>query len=134
MSISDKTLPQRNDGPGWREWALIVLVLAGTGYLLTHRAGAASVYLDQTVTITNMIPVVTVERTWTLGLLPYAVQVTTINYTEKPIPNIFPTNSASPTILYRPHKHGTGKTAFRVWTVANETYALPAYVKIKGDR
>ena len=132
MTIAGSTLPQRNDGPGLREWVLIVTLLAGIGFLLTYRVGAASVYLETERVVTNMVPVVQTERLWTLGFLPYAVQVTTINYQPAPLPNIFPPQAVSPVVLARKWKNGKGETKFNVWTVGGETYALPAYVKIKS--
>ena len=79
-----------------------------------------------------MVPVVTVERTWTLGLLPNMVQVTTLNYPCEPLPNIFPPQTVSPVVLGKRWRNGKGETLFRVWTVGNETYALPVTVRIKG--
>jgi hypothetical protein len=60
------------------------------------------------------------------------VQVTTLNYTEKPLPNIFPPQTVSPVVLGKRWRNGKGETLFRVWTVGNETYALPVTVRIKG--
>lgn len=118
--------------PGWREGVWIVVCLSLTFYVLTHRVGAASVYLDNVSTVTNMMPVVTVERDWILGMGPGAVVVTTYNYPHAPRSDTFPPSTNAPPLEFRVKQTGSERKTYYCWCVQGVCYTIPAEVKIRS--
>ena len=117
---------------GWLQWTLIVLVLTATGCLLTHQVGAASVCLDNERSVTNMVPVVTVERDWILGMGPGAVVVTTYNYPHAPRSDTFPPSTNAPPLEFRTKQTGSIRKTYYAWQVQGTIYTIPAEVRIKS--